>query len=381
MFALSLSGCVDIYSVYGVISMLLQTVNMLPFERMQKFQQLIKKLQEMVESIRLDDCPCSMFATKTGEVDKSFGVSGKVEVSQGILEEVCLWPAFHKDAREVLGKGQYQGVVLGQLRQDVTRTRAGNQEAREWLGEDRESVVERVCRRLEPLANFIQQGLDKKVYSSHDLTVIKHIQRLLDLKTIVSKIKNSGPAYVSNLSWRGFKESAIFLEDSVLDRVPEEELRTQFREIYQRLALLAEEKNSTQLTNLKILDGFLDPKQNNYKDIEGVLSVLAKAAVVKGVEAVVEGWVSVMERHCTDVRGITNQSRIEDMMWVALNGPELAHCDAVVKEAMVSYWGEARRVGDRRGHFIRRSNNVKSYLVSEAIDKIIKKPPRLPFMV
>ena len=30
-----------------------------------------------------------------------------------------------------------------------------------------------------------------------------------------------------------------------------------------------------------------------------------------GVEAVVEGWVSVMERHCTDVREISSRSRIK----------------------------------------------------------------------
>ena len=61
------------------------------------------------------------------------------------------------------------------------------------------------------------------------------------------------------------------------------------------------------MTNLELLDLFLNPQTSMYKDIEGWLSVLARAAVVKGVEAVVEGWVSTMEQHCTEIRGLTNQ--------------------------------------------------------------------------
>ena len=349
MFALSLSGTVDIYSVYGIISKLLQTVNMLPFERMEKFQKLTKKLQEMVGTVKLEDCACSLFATPTDELDEGIGMSGKVVEAKGIVEEVCCWPAFHKDAREVLGKGQYQGVVLGQLHQDVARTRAGSQVTREWLGEDRVSVVNRACKRLGALASFFQKGLDERVYKEQDVIVIGHIQRLLDLKTIISKIKTSGTAHVTNLGWRSFKEAAVFLENSVLDRVPESELRIQFREFYRRLATLSEEKNFALLNNLQILDKFLDSKQNRYKDIEGVLSVLARAAVVKGVEAQVEGWVSIMEQHCTDIRGLTDQGRIEDLMWVSVNGPELAHCEGVVREAMVSYWAEARMGATKEG--------------------------------
>ena len=57
-----------------------------------------------------------------------------------------------------------------------------------------------------------------------------------------------------------------------------------------------------------------------------------------------------------------------------MNGPELVHCEAIVREAMATYWEGGRM------HFVRRSSHIKSYTHSEAIDSIVKKPPRLPFM-
>ena len=98
-----------------------------------------------------------------------------------------------------------------------------------------------------------------------------------------------------------------------------------------------------------------------------------RACVSHGVEATVESWVSVMENHCSKVRGITNQVRLENEVQVAINGPEVQHCRGIVREAM--------RVGEGGGHFIRRSNNIKQYTVSKPIDTLDKKKPRVPFML
>ena len=61
---------------------------------------------------------------------------------------------------------------------------------------------------------------------------------------------------------------------------------------------------------------------------------------------------------------------------MAVNGPELVHCDSIVREAMGSYWGG-------KMHFVRRKSNpsVKTYSHSEAIDTMVKKPPKFPFML
>ena len=58
---------------------------------------------------------------------------------------------------------------------------------------------------------------------------------------------------------------------------------------------------------------------------------------------------------------------------IAINGPTVVNCDSVVAEALDSYWAAARREGG--GHFIRRSEDVRSYRVSKAVDTLVNNPP------
>ena len=48
--------------------------------------------------------------------------------------------------------------------------------------------------------------------------------------------------------------------------------------------------------------------------------------------------------------------------------------------SLETYLSKCKREGDREGHFIRRSSNVKSYLVSKAVDFKVNCPPKLPVM-
>ena len=66
---------------------------------------------------------------------------------------------------------------------------------------------------------------------------------------------------------------------------------------------------------------------------------------------------------------------------IAINGPEVVHCDTVVREGLKAYWAKARRAGVGDGHWIRRSDKIKSYTVSKAVDTLTKKKPSVPFMV
>ena len=74
-------------------------------------------------------------------------------------------------------------------------------------------------------------------------------------------------------------------------------------------------------------------------NIEPVLSVLARACVSQGVEAVaclslrIMQVVSTLHTVIYDLyRGIQDQKRLEDELWVAINGPEVVHCDSIVRE-------------------------------------------------
>ena len=79
-------------------------------------------------------------------------------------------------------------------------------------------------------------------------------------------------------------------------------------------------------------------------------------------------------------RQVVDHERYEDETFVAINGPEVVHCDPLVKESMEEYWRQFLRAGDRGGHFVRRRNDVKNWTVSKAVDALAKEPPRLSFM-
>ena len=90
------------------------------------------------------------------------------------------------------------------------------------------------------------------------------------------------------------------------------------------------------------------------------------------MEAIVESWVSVLEHHTSSVRGITNQVRLENEVQVAINGPEVVHSEGIIREALL--------IGGHN-HFIRRSENVKDWVVSKAVDSLTKKAARVPFLL
>ena len=109
---------------------------------------------------------------------------------------------------------------------------------------------------------------------------------------------------------------------------------------------------------------------------------MVRAAVAKGgVESVVESMVSVVEAHTPSSRGILLQNRLEDETVVAWNGEDVMHCDPIVKEAMGKYTSHYKMQSNRDGHFVRRNENIKPYLISEAVDTLIKKPAKLPVML
>ena len=82
---------------------------------------------------------------------------------------------------------------------------------------------------------------------------------------------------------------------------------------------------------MELLEFFLHPDNNQlYKDVEIILSVMARAALLISVESVVESWISVMEHHASQRRTLGEMMLHEEMV-IAINGPLLVHCDSIVK--------------------------------------------------
>ena len=107
---------------------------------------------------------------------------------------------------------------------------------------------------------------------------------------------------------------------------------------------------------------------------------MARAGLVMGLESVVESWVSKMEHHNNPKRALS-QERLENESMVAINGPAVPHCDGIVEEALELYWAKAKRLGERGGHWIRKSDNIIPYIVSAAVDTIVNKKPEVNFMM
>ena len=59
------------------------------------------------------------------------------------------------------------------------------------------------------------------------------------------------------------------------------------------------------------------------------------------------------------------QGRLEAETAVAINGPELVHADQLISQAMKIHFEKAKSVKERAGYFVRRTANVKQWIISE----------------
>ena len=82
------------------------------------------------------------------------------------------------------------------------------------------------------------------------------------------------------------------------------------------------------------------------------------ASVRISVESVVESLVSRCDNHFKSSRQRTEEHALEEMI-IAGNGPLLQDADSILEKAMENYWESGEKDGE--WHFIRRSQNIRSY--------------------
>ena len=87
----------------------------------------------------------------------------------------------------------------------------------------------------------------------------------------------------------------------------------------------------------ELLKKFFDPKNKLYKGIEMVMQALAVSSVKVSCESVLESFVSKYESHCDVKRDMSEEGANEEFE-ISINGPNISHCDSVVKEARDDYW-------------------------------------------
>ena len=75
------------------------------------------------------------------------------------------------------------------------------------------------------------------------------------------------------------------------------------REYVRRLETVAKDQTKRKLPDKDLLEIFLQPENVHlYQDIETVMSVMVRAALLNSVESIVESWISTMEHHSSQRR-------------------------------------------------------------------------------
>ena len=374
-FLLSLSALVDIYTIYSNIANNFQKVDMLVFDRLDIFNSNMEKLQKMMKTVSADSCCCSDYFDYMKYVYRPPGLESKaLEV---LIKESCSWPVFHSDIREMVQSATYRGVPVGCLGEEGTKTREGRLKTDRVAKLDVLKVVETVNTRADSVLAFLHTGLSK-VYSSTEKAQIESVRKLLNLKFFSQAVVRSGHANTATIHFKGWVEAGKLLQPDMLIRISVEELRLQFRTFMKKLDELA--PTLLNLDNKQIFSLLIHPRHRHYEGFQSVLAVMANASVVMGLESVVESWVSTMEHHNNPRRRLT-QARLEQECMVAINGPTDVHCDSVVMEALANYWSRQAMAGNKQGHWVRRSHDIKQFVVSEAVDTIVNQPPDVPIMV
>jgi hypothetical protein len=243
----------------------------------------------------------------------------------------------------------------------------------------KEGILKSVLTRAADVCEYLYKGLDN-VYSAADKEMIENIPSVLDLERLIRELKLHHSAYIAAQHTLEFIKAAKFIDHNLEVKYEVPELRFQYQVFVRQLAAIAESDGSEKLSSLDILVKFMNTEAKLYDGCQAVVDVMLQAAVKKSVESVVESWISVLEHHCSKSRPLSSDT-IQTEMMIAVNGPDVPHCDSVVEETMLEYWRRMKPGTLQDGHFVRRSDRIKSYFISKAVDKIVLQPPKTKFMV
>ncbi len=68
-----------------------------------------------------------------------------------------------------------------------------------------------------------------------------------------------------------------------------------------------------------------------------VMQAFSACCVKVSFESLLESLVSISKNHFNVIRNMNEESKAQEFM-IAVNGPNLAHAEAVIKDVMNSYW-------------------------------------------
>lgn len=364
-FLLTLAGCADVYGQYGKIVNVAQIVNLLPHERLELFLKEVNVLDKMKKCLS-NHKKCSNYMDEKAKIR-------------------CLFPLLHADRDSLQTKGEIQKIPVVDQSEVIaaglqSRTRHMGRQATVAQNVDAEKQVEE---RLQMLIATLHSGLKDEVFDAEAVTVISHTKTILNLPDIAAKLKGPDGGHIKQAVIQGplFVDAVRSVPVRSLNNISDNELKRQYRQFLKRLEELTKLYSLEELraTDPKdILRQFFDPKRALFTEIEMVMQAFSACCVKVSCESVLESLVSIFENHFDARRNMNEESTAQEFM-IAVNGPNLAHGDAIIKEAMNSYW----RSKGSTWHFFRTTvlEQLKEHSGgSQVLNRLLKQPSKLPFM-
>ena len=397
-FAAQLAGMTDIYAVFNSGLRVLQMVNCLPHERYDKFQEsCISVLSEMLKTLEDHDlCNHSEITINNFGVNDEDGegsieqlVSSECENGedtrgkddQDEYEDIntndsvtnktkCLWTSLHKEIPQ-LQQGKFRGKVLAGQHKEFSNTREGKKLEEIEKSKDQ---IKSAIKNIREFALQLYEGLEDKVFDTEDKKHIELVRPVTNLKRLAIQTKEKGYVTVYNESAENFYHIAKSIAP-MTETFEKEILFDKYKVFLNRIHALCINKEDKYIESLDILKDFIDSKKKLYENIEPVIYIITTAAVSVGVESIVESIISVFKARTKNRR--MKDTRADDEMMIKLNGPPLSRSDKLLENALQSLMGEK----DSEMHFIRGKRVRKNWIVSKVLDRKMKEPSKLPFMI
>jgi hypothetical protein len=351
-FCLKLSGISDVYEIFGEIANIVQTVNLLPFERYDRCLNTVDKFEKMKENMKHEQC---------------------------LITGVCQWPLFHKDIEILENDGLYMGAkVEMDFPGNVRKTR----ELFRVEQRQQEGVVERVTEKLQYLASKLFRDLKglgdgDGMFTEEVAHTIEDIRQISDLNALAARVKQHGAVTV------GLQESEAFLEKmllltNTLDAIPEAEIKSSFKNFVRCFEEYIKEKDVKDIDNKEVYKDFLSSTMKLYKGNEVMMHCLSTVAVKYSVESSVESLISRYEVHFDKKRQLTEENAHQEMV-IAENGPVLVHATPLLTRALDKYFLNETKSSD--WHFFSTDENRFNLTeASKTIKRLQSEQSRLSFM-
>ena len=171
---LLLSGVTDIYEQFGVAVQIVQSVYLLPHERLEQFQRAVSRMESMGHMLDHKDCP------------------------EQVAGKKCLFEQSHADKKSLAETNTIRGLTVvakGPSRAAALQvlTRRMRQEQIVRIGQD--SVLS-TDNKLKDLIEELSSKLGKEVFTDEEKELVKLTRILLDLPALAGIMKEPGNSAV-----------------------------------------------------------------------------------------------------------------------------------------------------------------------------------------